>query len=274
MAIAGYLTIARWFDTAPAGCDAGSGCGLVQASRFASLLGIPTAAWGFALYLTLAAVAVSVRDGRLHSRLSLALSGTGVVVSLYLTAVSLVAIGASCVWCLASLGAVVACFAVALAQARRGAPRRTIGAELGTVAMAAVILVSALHLYYRERLVPATGAESSKLRALAHHLDATGARFYGASWCGRCTDQKAMFRDAAPLLPYVECAPEGRRGPQTPLCRTQRIERYPTWIIRGQRYEGPLEVEVLVALSSFDWSESAPARHPTLEEPAAADRTE
>jgi hypothetical protein len=47
---------------------------------------------------------------------------------------------------------------------------------------------------------------------LAKHLTAKGAKFYGAFWCSHCFDQKVQFgAEAAALLPYVECFPEGYR---------------------------------------------------------------
>lgn len=39
-----------------------------------------------------------------------------------------------------------------------------------------------------------------------------GAKFYGAFWCSHCYDQKVQFgAQAAELLPYVECFPDGYR---------------------------------------------------------------
>ena len=259
MAIAGYLTFARGLHTSPVGCEPGSACDLVQASRFALLLGIPIAAWGLALYGALAAVALSVRGARLHARLSLVLSGLGVGVSLYLAAVSVIELGVVCVWCGASLGAMTACFVIALAQARGPLLR-----ELWAIAAGSGVFLAALHLYYDEPSV-APGSEASKLQALAIHLEATGARFYGASWCRMCAKQKALFGDAASLLPYVECKPEGRGGPQASVCVAQRIKLYPTWIIGGDRHEGLLAADTLAALSNFNWSGSAPATRDAAE---------
>jgi len=251
-AIAGFLTLAGLLDSGLAGCEPGSGCDLVGASRFSSLLGVPTAAWGVALYAVLAAVALFVRDARLHTRLALAASGAGVAASLYLTAISFIVLGDVCAWCIASLGAVTACFGIALAQAARGEALRR---DLAVVAAGSALFVAALHVYYHERLVAKD--EAVTLRALALHLDTSGARFYGASWCDACTAQKDLFAEAASVLPYVECSPSGRRGPQAPECRKERIERYPTWVVGDHRHEGLLEVEKLAALSRFDEARAA-----------------
>ncbi|KAL6582750.1 hypothetical protein OROMI_004828 [Orobanche minor] len=56
-----------------------------------------------------------------------------------------------------------------------------------------------------------TTEESSPLAlSLARHLRLIGAKLYGAFWCLHCLDQKQMFgREAAELLDYVECFPDG-----------------------------------------------------------------
>jgi hypothetical protein len=164
--------------------------------------------------------------------------------------------------------------ATTITETQPGASRGNRVSEIGAVAVGSVILVSIFHLYYGERISSAANAEFAMLRALALHLDATGARFYGASWCAACTDQKALFGEAAPHLPYVECTAEARREPQLPECRAARIERYPTWIIGHHRHEGLLDIEVLATLSGFLSSESPPARDPTVEESAAPARSQ
>lgn len=252
MTIAGYLAITSVLGGSPAGCGAGSGCDVVQASPLASLLGVSTAALGVALYGALAAVALFVRDARLHSRLALSLSGAGLAVSLYLTAVSIFGLSATCVWCLASLAAVTACFGVSLHQVWKGASSGAWLRDVAATATISLVLVVGLHLYDEESSL-GSGDEvgAPTLRALAIHLKESGARFYGAASCSHCSDQKALFRDAAPLLPYVECEPEGRHGPQAPACRAANIRRYPTWIIRDERHEGLLTVDALAARSGF-----------------------
>jgi hypothetical protein len=221
------------------------------------LLGIPVAAWGLLLYAALTVIAVSVRDTRLSSRLALAVSGSGLAVSLYLTAVSAIELSAVCAWCVASLGAVTACFAIAAVQARRSVENRTFRRDIAGISFVAGLLLTGLHAYYDTRVAQAPRYDGSELRGLALHLRATGARFYGASWCYACKEQRALFGDAASLLPYVECEPEGSRGVQAPPCRVVGIARYPTWIVAGHRHEGLLEVDRLAALSEFEGSKPA-----------------
>lgn len=61
-------------------------------------------------------------------------------------------------------------------------------------------------------LAPPNGAEGEgmpqsdapDLVAFARALSATGAKFYGAAWCPRCTEQKELFEDGGGYLPFVE----------------------------------------------------------------------
>lgn len=63
---------------------------------------------------------------------------------------------------------------------------------------------------------------------LAQCLADKGAVFYGAFWCPHCKAQEALFADAAPALPYVECStPDGNN--QTEICKEKKITGYPTW---------------------------------------------
>ena len=249
MAVSGMLAVASLSGGGPAGCGAESNCGVVQASRFAWLLGVPVAAWGFGVYAALAAVALGVRRAGLHSRLALVLTGLGSGVSLYLSAISVVVLDAVCAWCLASLAIMLGCLSVATAQGWQGTTRRIAVRHLASVAVASLALIAGLHLYF-------TGAiraerTEAELRALALHLRDDGARFYGAFWCPMCDEQKSLFGAAAGLLPYVECSTGGPGSPQTPACREAAIEIYPTWEIAGRRFEGLLDPEELAERSHF-----------------------
>ena len=53
------------------------------------------------------------------------------------------------------------------------------------------------------------------------------------------------------MLPYVECDPSGA-GADPARCERMGIRRYPTWIMRGERYEGVLSVDELARMSRFD----------------------
>jgi len=249
-----YLTLVAWVGETPVACGPGSGCDIVQGSRYASVLGVPVAAWGAAGYAALVGIAWRVRSPRRHGLLALGVSAPGLAISLYLTGLSIVAIGATCIWCLASLGLMTACFVASvlsqpapLGEMLRGARRPVAG-----VAAASLLAVGFLHLHYQGVFDPAAGPEDPQMGALAEHLAASDATFYGASWCPHCNDQKAFFGNSAHRLPYVECSPDGRYGSQAEACRDAGIRTYPTWIIDGERHTGVLLPDQLADLSGFD----------------------
>lgn len=240
-----------WRGGAPLACSPGSGCELVQSSRFAAVFGLPIATWGALAYAALVAIAWRVRPTHWRGGLALALSGPALAVSLYLTGVSLTVLRATCGWCMASLGLVLACFVASL----RAMPPHRVRPKVWTATAAASLLaVGVLHLQFRSDL--ALGPEDPRLRALARHLAESGAVFYGASWCDHCAEQKALFGSAAHRLPYVECSPGGHRTTQAPICREAGVEAYPTWVVEGQRVEGLLPPGRLARLSGFEASEA------------------
>ncbi|MGG6239813.1 protein disulfide isomerase family protein [Nodosilinea sp. AN01ver1] len=100
----------------------------------------------------------------------------------------------------------------------------------------------------------ATSDTSSYEAQLAQHLAATGGVMYGAYWCPHCADQKAMFKESAEQLPYVECAADGD-NPQPELCQQKGIQGYPTWEIDGQLYPGVRSLDELADLSGFSASQ-------------------
>lgn len=65
------------------------------------------------------------------------------------------------------------------------------------------------------------------LDAFAQCLSDNGAKFFGASWCSYCNQQKEMFASSVKYLPYVECALP--TGGQTAECEANNIQGYPTW---------------------------------------------
>ncbi|AGA32996.1 Vitamin K epoxide reductase [Thioalkalivibrio nitratireducens DSM 14787] len=250
MLVTGYLTAVAWFGTVPALCAEGSGCDLIQQSRWSSLLGLPIALWGFLLYALIGGIAYRMPPRLKRWRRLWFVAFIGVAVSLYLTAVGWFSLGTFCAWCLASL-AVISALLVAVFLRRPGAaPGMGWGPWLLRSAGAGAALVVALHLYQSDLL---SRPEDPRLAALAIHLEASGARYYGASWCPSCRQQQRLFGAAAERLPYVECSPGGRGTPMAATCVSAGIANYPTWIIRGRRFEDVLEPEELAHLAGFDW---------------------
>ncbi len=99
---------------------------------------------------------------------------------------------------------------------------------------------------------PVTAASTPLALALAEHLKASGATFYGAHWCGFCNKQRVLFgAEGTRLLPYVECDAEGYQA-NPALCGTNGIRSYPSWQINGRVYSGMRTLEDLAELSGLD----------------------
>ncbi len=111
------------------------------------------------------------------------------------------------------------------------------------ITLAAVIFVigGLIYLSVREKGVP------GQYDKLAQCLTEKGAKFYGASWCPHCAEQKRMFGKSMSYVTYVECALPGNQRGQTKACDDANIQSYPTWIFGdGTRLE---KVELPQALA-------------------------
>jgi uncharacterized membrane protein len=252
-----YLTLTAWFGEQPAFCGADSECGLVQQSRWATLLGVPIAVWGFLTYALLARLSWRLRTRPSSWRTALLVAAVGAGVSWYLAAISLFVLEALCVYCLGSFAIANALLVLLLLRRPAHMPEHAWAEALPIPVGAAVIVVSMLALHFSGIFDPAAGPEKPQLKALAIHLRDTGARFYGTYWCPNCQEQKALFEASADRLPYVECTPGGRNGPISVACVTNDIKRYPTWIIRGVHHAGVMSASELARLSGFEWPPAA-----------------
>ena len=249
-ALAAYLSWTDWVGASVKGCAVGSGCEVVLGSRWATLLGLPTAHWGLLAYLTLAATAFIRRVDR-HWRAAWIVALGGVMYSVYLTTISLTVLQAACPDCLTSLALMTTIFVLVTMQRPAtldGFAWR--GWLVRTVPVAAALIV-ALHLHYTGLLGRTPQAEDPTTRALAVHLTSVGAKMYGASWCPHCQEQKDIFGASARRLPYVECATGPQGSPQAAPCRAAGVRTYPTWIIGGQRFEEVLSQTRLAELTGF-----------------------
>jgi uncharacterized membrane protein len=249
--LTGYLTLKALGGSVPAFCTTGSGCDLVQQSRWSRLLGIPIALFGFGLYALLAIIAaVPAKPVKRWRRLwSLAL--IGLAISVYLTLLSVFSIQAFCGWCLASLLLIAAIFVVL--NLRR--PDTSTGfVWRAWLVNHAIVLVALLGVVYAQQSGMLTPPENPRLAALAEHLTERGAKFYGAEWCVNCRNQKELFGRSAERLPYVECSPFGPKGAMSFTCISAGVSAYPTWIIRGKPYTEVMQPEELARRSGFDWN--------------------
>jgi uncharacterized membrane protein len=214
------------------GCSAGGGCDVVLNSRWSTLLGLPTSAWGLLAYMALAAIAF-VRRASTHWSWAWTVAFFSVCYSIYLTVVSLTILQSACPYCLTSLGLMAGTLAlVVLQRPPEMAQRSWVGLAAGRGVLAAVVIL-VLHANYTAPQAE-LGPEDPTVRALAEHLTEQGVLFYGASWCPHCQEQKRLFGASADRLPYVECSPVGPNGPQSASCRKAGIQSYPTWIMNGR----------------------------------------
>jgi len=245
-----YLTYTASFEVHPAFCSEGSGCDIVQSSRWATFLGIPMALWGFLTYVVIAVLAWSGRGKPGSGSALIYVAMSGFAVSAYLTIVSVMEIEATCPYCLTSFAIITIILGLTLIRRPPNWAK-----SLQEAAVIGLLIVGGLHLHYGGWFDPAAGPEDPQLQALAIHLKEAGATFYGAYWCPRCQEQKSTFLSSAKRLPYVECSSGGRGSALTAPCFKADIKTYPTWIIGEQRLTGLKTPQELARASGFTWRE-------------------
>jgi uncharacterized membrane protein/glutaredoxin len=250
MGLAAYLTFTAFQGKLVAGCTEGSACDVVLNSRWSTLLGMPTSLWGFLTYALLAAIAWN-RYADSQWKFAWFVTVIGLLYSVYLTGISLFVLQATCPYCLTSLGLMSAIFVTLLFQRPANMPRFSWGPWLGKSLGLAVVLIAVLHLHYAGYLGKAPGPEDPWIRGLAEHLSRTNAKFYGASWCPHCIEQKELFGSSGRRLPYIECSAGGAGTKQTAVCNEAGIKNYPTWVIAGQRYTGTQSLDALAQYSKY-----------------------
>lgn len=104
--VASYLTLYKLGYIGQLTCSVGS-CETVQTSEWATLLGLPVAAWGLATYvilfvLSLVGLQPAFELSRTVAWALAALSGWSVLFSGWLTYLELFVIDAICIWCVVS----------------------------------------------------------------------------------------------------------------------------------------------------------------------------
>jgi uncharacterized membrane protein len=246
--VSAYLTWTKTTGTQALFCSGANACDVVQASRYSSVLGLPTALWGLALF-----VVMGVLAGRGYTAArwlaALAMASAGVAFSAYLTVVSLLVLRAPCFYCLTSAAVAVLILADVIRWWRAVPGLRAIAplprATLVGGGAAALTVLLAIGVF----AVSPAGATPYQV-ALARHLSSTRAVMYGAYWCPHCQEQKDMFSAAAGMLPYVECDPKGS-GARPDLCAQASVKSFPTWVIGDQRLVGTQSLDTLARVSRF-----------------------
>jgi hypothetical protein len=175
----------------------------------------------------------------------------GFAISVYLTLAAAIGLQTFCGWCLVSLGLLSAIFVVLCLRRPATAPGTTWKSLLLNHAIVLAALLGTVHVAQSGLL---QRPEDPRLKALAEHLLARDARFYGASWCQNCQEQKDLFGRSAARLPYIECSPDGRQGALAFACASANVQAFPTWIIRGRPYPQVMQPEELARRSGFDWN--------------------
>src|SRR5215813_15348820 len=84
LGVAGYLTALKFGGNQAFLCRDGSGCDIVQASRYSVLAGVPTALWGALVYAGILVLSVIPRTVR-RWQMAFMLGAAGVAFSIYLT---------------------------------------------------------------------------------------------------------------------------------------------------------------------------------------------
>jgi len=181
LGVAGYLTALKLGGNQAFLCRDGSGCDIVQASRYSLLAGVPTAMWGAGVYLAIAVLAAIPRTVRRWQALFM-LAAAAVAFSIYLTILSVFVIGATCPYCIASGVIAVALLVVIVMRRPRGEGKEAAAyrpgklAFLGITAGGFAVLVGAF-IFAADFSTP----EGYQV-ALARHLTTSKATFYGAFW--------------------------------------------------------------------------------------------
>ncbi|XP_061971220.1 thiol-disulfide oxidoreductase LTO1 isoform X2 [Populus nigra] len=274
-----YLTFLK-LTNSDAFCPIGGGnCGDVLSSDYAVVFGVPLPLIGMISYGLVAAlglqwsgkkfpIGIEESNGRL---LLLGCTTSMAVASGYfLYILSTKFSGTSCTYCLLSAFLSFSLFFITLKDFDLEEIQKFLGLQL---CIASVVIFS-LNTSYAT-LQPASSSladinleyftteittpSSPFAISLARHLQSTGAKMYGAFWCSHCQEQKQMFgKEAAELLNYVECFPNGfRKGTKMiKACADAKLEGFPTWVINGQVLSGDQELSELAKVSGFKIEES------------------
>src|SRR5688572_2934044 len=103
------------------------------------------------------------------------------------------------------------------------------------ITVASVVLVLGGLVYLANR----DNGEPGQYDVLAQCLTEKGVKFYGASWCPHCAEQKRMFGKSMKYVDDVECAVPGNNSAMTQVCKDANIESFPTWVFPdGSRLTG------------------------------------
>jgi uncharacterized membrane protein len=177
--VAGYLAGIKLAGGTALLCRDVGGCEVVQQSRYASFMGLPTAAWGAGIYAAVGGLAVAGLTPRRWLGAFL-LAVAAVAFSGYLSYLELFVIGAVCWYCVVSAAVAGTLFGLLVGRRPAGGGRHTRPRRVATLgAITAVGTVACGALVFALSVPP---VEAAYAEALARHLSARDAVFYGAFW--------------------------------------------------------------------------------------------
>lgn len=264
--VTGYLAAIKLLG-GEAACPV-AGCDKVLNSSYAEIFGVPLPVFGFLAYSAMGILAIAPwilkTESQPESRKKLRQqvedwswfllfigSFAMAVFSSYLMYIMAFKVQSFCLYCVVSAICCLSLFVLTV-MGREWEDR---GQLLFTGLIVGMItLVSTLAIYAPIEKATANASNSAQV-ALAEHLTGSGAKMYGAYWCGHCKTQKDLFGAAAvKKMPYIECDPNGE-NPQPDLCEAAKVQSYPTWEIKGQSYSGVQKLETLAELSGYTGSQ-------------------
>ncbi|XVF15984.1 hypothetical protein REPUB_Repub09cG0203100 [Reevesia pubescens] len=274
-----YLTYLKLSDS-DAFCPLGGGsCGDVLNSDYAVVFGVPLpliglVAYGFvtALSLQLSAKSLPFGISETNGRLLLLGSTTSMAAAsaYFLYTLSTKFTGTSCSYCIMSALLSFSLFFISVKDVGFQEIQKVVGLQV-CIASLVIATLSASYSSTSPSIPPSpakvdlpyftteiTTKSSPFALSLARHLHSIGAKVYGAFWCSHCLEQKEMFgREAAKLLDYVECFPDGFKTGTKMIkaCADANLEGFPTWVINGQVLNGEVELKELAEVSGFNFNE-------------------
>jgi uncharacterized membrane protein len=176
-----YLTITKVAGSNALFCEAGGGCETVQASRYSTFIGVPTAAWGMALYALIGGLAaLGLPQRRWLWAFGLAVSGAAFAA--YLTYLELAVIHALCPYCLVAAAIAVALLVTLVVRRPGIGSRHSLTQPRRLVTIGVIVAVVTVAFGVAGHVSDTAGTASPYQEALARHLADSGAVFYGAFW--------------------------------------------------------------------------------------------
>lgn len=275
----GYLTYLKLTGT-DAFCPTGGGsCSDVLNSDYAVVFGVPLPLFGMAAYGLVASFGLLLAGrnfpfglGEANGRLILLGTTTSMATAsayfLYLLSTEFT--GTSCSYCFLSAALSFSLLLITIKDLGWKEIQNVVGLQIFIAGLVIAALNTSystsqpvlksfqdVYLPYYETTIE---KESSPFAlSLAKHLRSVGAKMYGAFWCSHCQEQKQMFgHEAAKLLDYVECFPEGffKGTKMEKACLDVGIEGFPTWVINGEVLSGEKDFTELAKLSGFSLEDS------------------